>query len=116
MRCWSLQIWRRIAPLHDASNPFGTVGREAKSRYNEPLGGQGGLKYFDVDPYGVPGDPTSGVLPMITTESYEPGEASEYMIAYNFRLQWTSKGGNKRKRRTQNYVAIEVKSHKISSY
>ncbi len=51
------------------------------------------MKYFDVDPYVVPGDPTSGVLPMITTEPYEPGEASEYMIAYNFRLQWTGKGG-----------------------
>ena len=70
-----------------------TTGREAKSKYNESLGGQRGLKYFAVDPYVVPGDPTSGVLPMITTEPYEPGEASEYMIAYNFRLQWTGKGG-----------------------
>ncbi len=69
-----------------------TTGREAKSEYNESLGGQRGLKYFDVDPYVVPGDPTSGVLPMITTEPYEPGEASKYMIAYNFRPRWTSKG------------------------
>jgi hypothetical protein len=70
-----------------------TTGREAKSKYNESLGGQRGLKYFDVDPYVVPGDPQSGVLPMITTEPYEPGAASKYMIAYNFRLQWVSKGG-----------------------
>jgi len=70
-----------------------TVGREAKSKYNESLGGQRGLKYFDVDPYVVPGDSGSGVLPMITTESYEPGAASKYMIAYNFRLQWVKQGG-----------------------
>jgi len=70
-----------------------TTGREAKSKYEESLGGQLGLKHFDVDPYVVPGDPTSGVLPMITTEPYEPGEASEYMIAYNFRLQFVGKGG-----------------------
>jgi len=69
------------------------TGREAKSKYNESLGDQRGLKYFDVDPYVVPGDPKSGVLPMITTEPYEPGAASKYMIAYNFRLQWTGKGG-----------------------
>ena len=70
-----------------------TTGREAKSKYEESLGGQLGLKYFDVDPYVVPGDPASGVLPMITTEPYEPGEASKYMIAYNFRLQFVGEGG-----------------------
>ncbi len=69
------------------------TGREAKATYNESLGGQRGLKYFDVDPYVVPGDPTSGVLPMITTEPYEPGAASKYMLAYNFRLKWAGKGG-----------------------
>ena len=69
------------------------TGREARSKYNESLGGQRGLKYFDVDPYVVPGDPKSGVLPMITTEPYEPGSASTYMIAYNFRLQWVSRDG-----------------------
>lgn len=69
------------------------TGREARSRYNESLGGQRGLKYFDVDPYVIPGDPKSGVLPMITTEPYKPGEASKYMIAYNFRLQWVGSSG-----------------------
>ena len=70
-----------------------TTGREAKSEYNESLGGQRGLKYFDVDPYVVPGDPTSGVLPMITTDPYRPGAASDYMIAYNFRLFLRNKSG-----------------------
>jgi len=63
------------------------VGRESEDTYNESLGGQGKLRYFDVDPYVVPGDPSSGVLPMISTEPYEPGAASRYMIAYNFRLK-----------------------------
>ena len=70
-----------------------TVGRESRNMYNESLGGQRGLKYFDVDPYVEPGNPDSGVLPMITTEPYEPGAASKYMIAYNFRLRWQKKGG-----------------------
>ena len=70
-----------------------TTGREAKSEYNESLGGQRGLNYFDVDPYVVPGDPASGVLPMITTEPYEPGAASRYMIAYNFRLSLKNRSG-----------------------
>ena len=64
-----------------------TVGRESRDRYGESLAGQTNLRYFDVDPYVVPGDPSSGVLPMISTEPYEPGGASRYMIAYNFRLQ-----------------------------
>jgi hypothetical protein len=69
-----------------------TTGREAQSQYDESLGGQRGLTYFDIDPYVVPGDPTSGVLPMITTEPYKPGEASKYMIAYNFRPRWVDQG------------------------
>jgi hypothetical protein len=69
------------------------LGRESKAQYDESLGGQRGLRYFDVDPYVEPGNPASGVLPMITTEPYEPGAASKYMIAYNFRLQWVGEGG-----------------------
>jgi hypothetical protein len=69
------------------------TGREARVQYDESLGGQRGLKYFDVDPYIEPGNPASGVLPMITTEPYEPAAASKYMITYNFRLQWMREGG-----------------------
>ncbi len=64
-----------------------TVGREAKAAYDESLAGQGHLRHFDVDPYIVPGDPASGVLPMISTEPYEPGAASRYILTYNFRLK-----------------------------
>lgn len=70
-----------------------TTARESASQYGESLGGQRGLKVFDVDPYVVPGDPASGLLPMISTEPYQLGEASKYMIAYNFRLQWVNEGG-----------------------
>lgn len=69
------------------------TGREPNAQYDESLGGQRGLRHFDVDPYVEPGNPASGVLPMITTEPYEPGAASIYMIAYNFRLQWMREGG-----------------------
>jgi len=51
-----------------------TVGRESKDRYGESLAGQINLRHFDVDPYVVSGDPSSGVLPMINTEPYQPGE------------------------------------------
>lgn len=69
------------------------TGREASSQYEESLGGQRGLRYFDVDPYVEPGNPASGVLPMITTEPYEPGAASKYMTTYNFRPEWVNEGG-----------------------
>jgi len=67
-----------------------TVGRESKAQYGESLAGQGRLRHFDVDPYVVPGDPSSGVLPMISTEPYEPGAASRYILTYNFRLKGMS--------------------------
>lgn len=62
-----------------------TVGRESKEQYGESLGGQRNLKVFDIDPYVVAGDPSSGLLPMISPEPYEPGKASRHFMAYNFR-------------------------------
>lgn len=62
------------------------VGRESRDHYNESLAGQGRLRLFDVDPYVVPGDPSSGLLPMISPEPYEPGRASRHIVAYNFRM------------------------------
>ena len=69
------------------------VGRESRDRYKESLAGQGHLRYFDVDPYVVPGNPLSGLLPMISSEPYEPGAASRYMLTYNFRLRGMRHGG-----------------------
>ena len=71
-----------------------TVGRESKAKYGESLAGQGRLRYFDVDPYVVPGDPSSGPLPMISTEPYDPGAASRYILTYNFRLYTLKFGKN----------------------
>jgi hypothetical protein len=64
-----------------------TVGRESMDQYKESLAGQGHLRHFDVDPYIIPGDPSSGLLPMISPEPYEPGAASRYILTYNFRLR-----------------------------
>jgi hypothetical protein len=62
------------------------MGRESRDQYNESLAGQGELIHFDVDPYKVPGDPSSGLLPFISSEPYEEGAASRYHMTYNFRL------------------------------
>jgi hypothetical protein len=62
------------------------VGRESKDRYDESLASQGRLRIFDVDPHVVPGDRSSGLLPMISPEPYDPGGASRHIIASNFRM------------------------------
>ncbi|WP_164101373.1 FAD-dependent oxidoreductase [Candidatus Laterigemmans baculatus] len=69
------------------------VGRESNSEYGETLNGvQTGRAIYhqftkNVDPYIVPGDPSSGVLPGINTEG--PGEefsGDKKVQAYNFRM------------------------------
>jgi hypothetical protein len=65
------------------------VGRESKDHYGESLAGVRNLITFDVDPYVKPGDPSSGLLPMISPEPIgEMGSASRHINAYNFRFQW----------------------------
>ena len=68
------------------------VGREATGEFNESLAGQRNLKVFDLSPYLTPGDPTSGLLPMIDTEPYVEGGASRHIMAYNFRFVWVPAG------------------------
>jgi hypothetical protein len=67
-----------------------TVGREASKQYNESLGGIRPVKenqMIKVDPYIKPGDPASGLLPLISPEPLgTPGDASRHINAYNFRL------------------------------
>ena len=68
------------------------VGREANSRFGETLDGvcgatRGHQFTFDVDPYVKPGDPSSGLLPLIQNEPLgEPGSGDRCVQAYNFRL------------------------------
>ncbi|MBV6640598.1 MAG: FAD-dependent oxidoreductase [Cyclobacteriaceae bacterium] len=70
------------------------VGRESKDTYGEEWNGiQTGVLHHqhwfwaDISPYVVPGDPSSGVLPKISTE--DPGEygaGDDKIQAYCFRL------------------------------
>ena len=69
------------------------VGREAMDQYGESLAGVRNINVFNVDPYVKPGDPSSGLLPMISPEPIgEIGSASRYMMAYNFRPLWKPPG------------------------
>ncbi|RZT79011.1 FAD dependent oxidoreductase [Micromonospora violae] len=72
-----------------------TVGREAASTYGEPLAGvQHSVNHqFDrpVDPYVVPGQPASGLLPGIAPDPYGAvGDGDRRVQAYNFRLHVTT--------------------------
>ena len=68
------------------------VGRESISTYNEPHAGVFvNTQTLDVDPYIVPGNPASGVLPMLERAAASPnGTADDKVQAYNFRLTVTT--------------------------
>jgi FAD dependent oxidoreductase len=79
-----------------------TVGREANSKYNETLDGiravtpkhQFGIA---VDPYVKPGDPSSGLLPLVQPgDGGKPGEGDNSVQAYNFRMCITQDPKNMR--------------------
>jgi hypothetical protein len=80
-----------------------TVGRESAGKYNEQFNGvQKGVfqhdHYFkaNIDPYKIPGDPSSGLLPRISSETPgENGTADNKIQAYCFRLCMTKAEGNK---------------------
>ncbi|HEY3861903.1 MAG TPA: FAD-dependent oxidoreductase [Verrucomicrobiae bacterium] len=77
------------------------VGREANATYHETLDGIRAVTpkhqfTVPVDPYLRPGDPASGVLPLI--QDAPPGEAGagdKSVQAYNFRLCLTQNPANK---------------------
>jgi hypothetical protein len=79
-----------------------TVGREANSTYGETLNGiraETPKHQFlaPVDPYQTPGDPTSGLLPLIQRgDGGIPGRADKSVQAYNFRLVLTKNKANQR--------------------
>jgi hypothetical protein len=78
------------------------VGREANSTYNETLNGIRAVTpkhqfVVPVDPYVKPGDPASGLLPLIQNEDAgAPGAGDKSVQAYNFRLVLTKVAENKR--------------------
>ncbi|MGI8636924.1 MAG: FAD-dependent oxidoreductase [Segetibacter sp.] len=79
------------------------IGREANSQYNEQWNGvQTGVfqhkHYFqsNVDPYKVPGDSTSGLLPRISAEKPgTKGDGDQKIQAYCFRMCLTNKAENR---------------------
>jgi hypothetical protein len=80
-----------------------TVGREANSQYNEEWNGvQTGVLHHDhhfksdIDPYKIPGDSSSGLLPLISPD--DPGvkgEADKRVQAYCFRMCLTNDPDNR---------------------
>lgn len=75
------------------------VGRESVDTYNEPHNGIRAQTpkhqfLFPVDPYVKPGDPTSGLIPLIQPVSGKPGDGDRRVQAYNFRLCLTKNKAN----------------------
>ena len=78
-----------------------TVGREPNARYGETLNGvraETPKHQFTVpvDPYRVPGDATSGLLPFIQPgDGGAPGSGDAKVQTYNFRLCFTTNAANR---------------------
>lgn len=79
------------------------VGREANSVYGETLNGvqvahaRSHQFIKDVDPYVKPGDPSSGLLPLIQSNPPgKDGDGDSHLQAYNFRMCTTDVAENRR--------------------
>ncbi|MFN4147437.1 MAG: FAD-dependent oxidoreductase, partial [Runella sp.] len=77
-----------------------TVGREANSQYNETWNGVQMLEAHQfpdgIDPYKIPGDPSSGLLWGISTHTLAPtGSGDKLVQAYNFRICLTKDPANR---------------------
>ena len=71
------------------------VGREGNAAYNEKFNGyfiaDKHQFRFPVDPYRIPGDKNSGLLPGISAEPPRPrGSGDKWVQAYNFRMWLTT--------------------------
>ena len=67
-------------------------GRESRDRYGESLAGiRPPLAIYDIDPWRVPGDPSSGLLPLLQDVPVGPeGAADDLTMAYCFRWKLSS--------------------------
>jgi hypothetical protein len=67
------------------------VGRESAETYHEALAGVGPTtNWTPIDPYVVPGDAKSGLLPLVEADHGLPkGAADDYTQAYNYRYYVT---------------------------
>lgn len=66
-----------------------TYGREGRDAYGEPLAGMlPMILTYPIDPYVKPGDPTSGLIPLMNDlRPGEPGSADKLTQKYCFRLK-----------------------------
>ncbi len=71
-----------------------TFGREARETYGESLAGaQPPMSVYAIDPYVKPGDPASGLLPLLQSTPVAPvGAADQLTMGYGFRWKFTFKG------------------------
>ncbi len=74
-----------------------TWGRESSTAYNESQGGTRALGgSYNYDPYVIPGNSASGVLPLVNTNGVgTTGGADQRLQSYNFRLCLTQVATNK---------------------
>jgi hypothetical protein len=78
-----------------------TFGREGTKMYDESYNGirsetPGHQFSVDVDPYVVPGNATSGLLPLVQAgDGAAPGTGDQRMQAYNYRLCFTQNPTNR---------------------
>ena len=81
-----------------AANVSYTVGREPSSQYNESLAGvaqPSQLGSAPIDPYVVPGDAASGLIPHVFVNNLgAPGTGDSAVMAYNYRLCVSSESAN----------------------
>ena len=68
------------------------VGREPRTKYDEAAAGVGRwTNLTPIDPYVEPGDPSSGLLPLVEADHAKGvGEGDDYTQAYNFRFYVTT--------------------------
>lgn len=69
-------------------------GRESTAQYGESLAGvRPNLWTYDIDPYNTPGDPSSGLLPLLQDLSIGPlGSADRLTMGYAFRYKFDLTG------------------------
>jgi len=75
------------------SNVF---GRESRGEFDESLAGvQPPLAVYDIDPYLTPGDPQSGLVPLLQQIEIKPeGEADALTMGYGFRWKFSKEAGS----------------------
>ena len=68
-----------------------TYGREAAEEYDESLGGvPPNMVEYDIDPYVKPGNPSSGLIPLVQDIKMNPiGSADKLTMGYGFRWKFT---------------------------